>query len=190
MSVQIERNTRETQISLTFELCGEGKFEAKTGLPFFDHMLSAFALHGGMDIAGSVKGDLEVDAHHTIEDFGIVLGTAFRRAAEENAPLARYGSALVPMDEALCSAVVDISMRPYLVYQVETPDAAVGNIESQLFEEFFRAFAFQAGLTLHLKCEYGKNTHHIIEALFKACGRALRAAKQPAEQLLSTKGTL
>lgn len=190
MSVKVERKTKETEISLELTLRGEGTLALSTGIPFFDHMLSAFCLHGNMDLKGSVKGDLEVDAHHTIEDFGIVLGTAFKEAVKAEEAIARYGMSYVPMDEALCRAVLDISGRPFLVYQVECPDAQVGGVESQLFEEFFRAFAFAAGITLHLSCEYGKNTHHIIEALFKACGRALKEAKLPSEKLLSTKGML
>ena len=190
MSIHIERNTKETQIALDFSLRGAGKFSADTGLPFFNHMLAAFALHGAMDIAGSVKGDLEVDAHHTMEDFGIVLGTAFRDACAAAGPLARFGMSAVPMDEALSTACLDISNRPFLVWRCDFPDACVGGIESQLFEEFFRAFAFAAGITLHLRCDYGRNTHHMVEALFKACGRALREAKQPAEIMLSTKGKL
>ena len=185
-----ERNTKETQIKLILNLDG-GKISIDTGVGFFDHMLNSFATHGGFGLELSVKGDLNVDEHHTVEDTGIVLGKAFANALGDKSSIDRFGSFYVPMDEALGFACLDISNRPFLVFEAEFSDDRVGEFDTCLTEEFFRAFAFNAGLTLHVLEKYGKNDHHIIEALFKACAHALKiAAKQNGGAVLSTKGVL
>lgn len=183
------RCTRETDI--TAEVCLDGgRVKVSTGIGFFDHMLEAFAVHGGFGLMLQAKGDLHVDGHHTVEDTGIVLGKAFAEALGDKSGIARFGSFYVPMDEALGFAAVDVSGRPYLVYQAQLREERVGAFDTCLTPEFFRAFATHAGLTLHLKAEYGGNAHHIIEALFKASAHALRLAVAPKAGMLSTKGAL
>ena len=183
------RCTRETDI--TVEVCLDGgRVEVSTGIGFFDHMLEAFAVHGGFGLTVQAKGDLHVDGHHTVEDTGLVLGKAFAEALGGQSGIARFGSFYVPMDEALGFAAVDVSGRPYLVYQAQIREERVGAFDTCLTPEFFRAFAAHAGLTLHLKAEYGENAHHIIEALFKAAAHALRLAVAPKAGMLSTKGAL
>lgn len=188
-AVQLTRKTRETDIALALNPMG-GAVEVSTGIGFFDHMLTAFAVHGGFGLKVRVKGDLEVDGHHTVEDTGIVLGLAFAEALGDKSGIARFGSFYVPMDEALAFATVDVSGRPFLVFQAEFSQAACGQYDVCLTKEFFRAFAVNAGLTLHMRVEYGENAHHEVEALFKACAHALRLALAPKEGLLSTKGIL
>ena len=184
-----DRNTKETTISAAVNLDG-GSVEVATGIGFFDHMLEAFAVHGGFGLTVKAEGDLQVDDHHTVEDTGIVLGKAFSQALGDKTGIARFGSFFVPMDEALAFASVDISGRPYLVFDAVFPEQQVGEFDTCLTKEFFRAFCFQAGLTLHLKVEYGENSHHMIEALFKAAAHALGMAIQRKEGVLSTKGSL
>lgn len=188
---QAARKSRETDISVTVSLDG-GSVEIETGIGFFDHMLTALAVHGGFGLKVHTEGDLYVDCHHTIEDTGIVLGQAFAKALGDKGGICRFGSFFVPMDEALAFASVDISGRPFLVFQGEFPEERVGDFDTCMTEEFFRAFATNAGITLHLKCEYGKNSHHMIEALFKAAAHALRdaAAQEEGDVLLSSKGVL
>lgn len=187
---EINRKTRETDITVKLELDG-GNIDISTGIGFFDHMLTAFAVHSGMGLTVKAAGDLQVDAHHTVEDVGIVLGKAFKEALGDMKGIARYGTAFIPMDEALGFASVDISGRPFLVFKAEFSDDRIGEFDTCLAEEFFRAFAFNAGITLHLKCEYGKNDHHIAEALFKAAAHAVKAAKAVnGGEILSTKGVL
>ena len=189
-TAQIRRTTRETDISLSLCLDG-GAVGIQTGIGFFDHMLEAFAVHGGFGLEVAVKGDLEVDCHHTIEDAGIVLGRAFCEALGDKSGIARYGSFLLPMDETLASAAVDVSGRPYLVFNAAFPEERVGGFDTCMCGEFFRAFAMNAGVTLHLNVPYGGNSHHQIEALFKAAAHALRqAVTQTGKGTLSTKGTL
>lgn len=185
------RETRETQISVRLSLDG-GAQEIKTGIGFFDHMLQAFATHGGFGLQVLATGDLFVDGHHTAEDTGIVLGRAFRQALGDRSGIARFGSFYVPMDETLAFAAVDVSGRPFLVFGAEFPQQMVGDFDACLTEEFFRAFAMNAELTLHTRVEYGKNSHHMIEAMFKAVAHALRlaAAQTTPGQVLSTKGSL
>ncbi len=191
---QIKRETAETSINLTLDLDGSGQARIATGVPFLDHMLTLFARHSGADLEIAAQGDIEVDFHHTVEDLGICLGQALSRALGDFSGIARYGEALIPMDETLCGAVVDISKRPFLVFNIAITAPKVGKLDSELMEEFFRAFAVHGGLTLHLNLNYGKNQHHIFEAAFKACAHALRRAwTQPEElagKVLSTKGTL
>lgn len=190
---QLERNTMETKVKAEITLDGEGKSKIHTGIGFFDHMLTLFAKHGGFDLEVIAEGDLEVDGHHTVEDTGIVLGQVFAKAIGDKQGIARYGSAFVPMDEALAHVAVDISGRPYLVYQAELPNGLVGQFDIELVEEFFRALAVHAGLTLHVRLLYGSNAHHSIEAMFKALGRALSAAARQDPRIkgvLSTKGIL
>lgn len=190
-NAEITRKTKETEISVMLDLYGSGKADIKTGIGFFDHMLTALCVHGGFDMTVNAKGDLQVDGHHTVEDVGIVLGRAFKEAIGDMSGIARYGTAFIPMDEALGFASVDISGRPFLVFDAEFSDDRAGEFDTCLTEEFFRAFAFNAGITLHIKCEYGKNDHHKIEALFKACAHALKAAKSVSGgEILSTKGVL
>lgn len=186
----LSRKTKETEIALSLCLEG-GEVQVHTGIGFFDHMLCAMAAHGGFGLEVSVKGDLEVDCHHTVEDTGIVLGQAFRQALGQNPVIARYGTFFVPMDESLAMCSLDISNRPYLVFLAQFAQERVGAFDACMAEEFFRAFAVNAGITLHLKCPYGSNAHHQIEALFKAAGHALQIAVAPAgSQVLSTKGSL
>lgn len=189
----IERETGETKIWLEFELDGQGLLTGKTGVGFFDHMLHLWVRHGRFNLTLEVTGDLEVDAHHTVEDVGICLGKAFAQAVGDKRGINRYGSAWVPMDETLMLAVVDLSGRPYLGMQVRLPSPTVGGFDTELVEEFWRAFVNHGGLTLHIKQETGSNTHHIIEAIFKACGRAMgeAVALDPRETgIPSTKGLL
>ncbi len=190
-NAEITRKTKETDITVMLELDGSGKTDISTGIGFFDHMLTAFAVHGGMDLTVKVKGDLYVDGHHSVEDTGIVLGKAFAQAIGDMKGITRYGTAFIPMDEALGFASLDISGRPYLVFDADFSDDRIGEFDTCLTEEFFRAFAYNAGITLHLKCEYGKNDHHIAEALFKAAAHALKDAKEiSGNSILSTKGVL
>ncbi|MDR0914863.1 MAG: imidazoleglycerol-phosphate dehydratase HisB [Oscillospiraceae bacterium] len=188
-TASIARNTKETQITLNLNLDG-GEIAINTGIGFFDHMLTAFAAHGNFGLKVDITGDLQVDTHHTVEDAGIALGTAFRQALGTNPQIARFGSFFVPMDEALAFAAVDVSNRAYLVYDAVFPEAKCGDYDTCMTYEFFTAFANNAGLTLHMRAEYGLNSHHITEALFKAAAHAMRLAVVPREALLSTKGTL
>ncbi|MBP8646037.1 MAG: imidazoleglycerol-phosphate dehydratase HisB [Syntrophobacteraceae bacterium] len=172
----IKRETRETRIETEFSLDGQGMVDVQSGVPFLDHMLTLFAVHGFFDLQLRARGDLEVDAHHTVEDLGICLGQALSRALGDRTGIRRYGSAVVPMDEARAEVVLDLSNRPYLVYGV--PDLAdrVGEFETELVPEFFRAFCQHGGVTLHITVPCGTNTHHILEAVFKAWGKALDRA--------------
>lgn len=188
-TVQLTRKTKETDVSVSLDLQGK-EVEISTGIGFFDHMLTAFAVHGGFGLKVCVQGDLNVDGHHTVEDTGIVLGQAFAKALEDKSGISRFGSFYVPMDEALAFAAVDVSGRPFLVFQGDFSQEVCGEYDACLTEEFFRAFATNAGITLHLKVEYGKNAHHEIEAVFKACAHAMRLALIPKEGVLSTKGVL
>jgi len=170
------RSTKETDISVRLDLDGSGKVDVSTGLPFFDHMIEQLGRHGGFDLALTAKGDLEVDAHHTVEDTGIVLGAALAEALGDKAGVRRFASYLLPLDEALIQVALDLSGRPFLVYEVETSPERIGTFDPQLAEEFFRAFVTSAGITLHLKSLSGRNGHHILEASFKGVARALRDA--------------
>lgn len=190
-TAQISRKTKETDITLILNLDGTGNNSISTGIGFFDHMLTAFAVHSGIDMKLDVKGDLNVDGHHTVEDTGIVIGQAFRLAIGDMKGISRYGTSYIPMDESLGFACLDISNRPFLVFNGEFNDDRVGEFDTCLTEEFFRAFAFNAGITLHIKKEYGKNDHHSIEAIFKAVAHALKQAKQIiGNEILSTKGVI
>ena len=187
----INRQTAETRISINLSLDGTGSFDGSSGIGFFDHMLNSFAVHGGFDIVLSAKGDLHVDCHHTVEDIGIVLGKAFNGAHGDKRGIARFGSSAIPMDEALARAVVDISGRPYLVFDANFEEEKVGEFDTCMTEEFFRAFAFNAGMTLHMSLLYGKNSHHCIEAIFKAVAHALKTAiKIEGDTILSAKDVL
>ena len=170
------RSTKETDIAVRLDLDGSGKVDVSTGLPFFDHMIEQLGRHGGFDLSLSAKGDLDVDAHHTVEDTGIVLGAALAEALGDKAGVRRFASYLLPLDEALIQVALDLSGRPYLVYEVETSPERIGTFDPQLAEEFFRAFVTAAGITLHLKSLSGRNGHHVLEASFKGVARALRDA--------------
>jgi len=191
---KVQRQTVETNINLDFQLDGRGVASIATGIPFMDHMLTLFARHSRSNLKVDAQGDLEVDYHHTVEDLGICLGQALTLALGDAGGIARYGQATIPMDEALCSVAVDISKRPHLTYNVPLMVEKVGVMDTELVEEFFRAFASQGGMTLHINLHYGKNQHHIFEAVFKALAHALRRAWTPdaslAGQPLSTKGML
>lgn len=187
---EITRNTKETEIALTLDLEG-GARQIDTGIGFFDHMLNSFAVHAGFGLSVKCRGDLEVDGHHTVEDVGIVLGQALAEILGDKRGIARFGSAYVPMDEALGFCALDCSGRPYLVIDAPMPQAMCGQYDTCLTVEFMRALAMNAGLTLHLKSMYGDNAHHITEALFKALARALRqAVALTGGEILSAKGVL
>jgi len=191
---EIRRETRETQITASLRLDGEGTADVITGIGFLDHMLVLLAKHGRMDLVVRAQGDLNTDDHHTAEDVGIVLGQAIARALGDKRGICRYGQAMVPMDEALATAVIDLSGRPWLVFIADFTSDRVGAFSTQMTGEFFRALAFNAGMTLHLTCQYGDNDHHKIEAMFKAFARSFKAAAaidpQTAEEIPSTKGVL
>ena len=187
----ILRETAETRIEVTVNLDGAGRADVASGIGFFDHMLCAFARHGRFDLKVSVRGDLHVDGHHTVEDTGIVLGQALNRALGDRKGLRRFASACIPMDEALCLTVLDFSNRPFLVFDADMPQPMIGTYDPCLTEEFLRALAVNSGLTLHMKCLYGKNAHHITEALFKSLGAAVKEAVQiTGTGVTSTKGVL
>lgn len=189
-SADISRKTKETDIKIELSLDG-GECEINTGIGFFDHMLTAFAVHGGFGLKADVKGDLHVDCHHTIEDTGIVLGKAFAEALGDKSGIERYGSFTVPMDESLAFVSLDVSGRPFLVFNAEFSEERVGEFDSCMCEEFMRAFAYNAGITLHVNMIYGGNTHHQIEAIFKALAHALAVAvRETGKGVLSTKGSL
>jgi len=191
---QIERKTKETDIVLQLNVDGTGASKIETGIPFFGHMLEAFSKHGLMDLTVDASGDLEVDLHHTVEDVGIVLGLALRRALGDRRGIVRFGTAAIPMDETLVSAAVDISGRPFIVFNVPLRRTRIANLDLDLLEDFFRAFAFNAELNLHVNMHYGQNLHHVAEAVFKAVGRALAQATRLdpriAGMVPSTKGSL
>jgi imidazoleglycerol-phosphate dehydratase len=192
-SAYIDRKTSETEITLSISLDGEGKSSVRTGIPFFDHMLTLFSRHGLIDLDVEAKGDIEVDYHHTVEDVGLALGAAFTKALGDKSGIRRYGSAYVPMDEALARVVVDCSGRPYLAYEVPSGVEAIGLFPFQLVEEFLRAFSVQAGLTIHVSILAGRDAHHMAEAIFKALGRALDVAVSHDDRVKgipSTKGVL
>lgn len=189
----ITRNTKETKITLTLNLDGEGRAQISTGIGFFDHMLNSFARHGFFDLALRVEGDLDVDTHHTIEDTGIVLGKAIKEAVGEKKGIVRYGSVILPMDEALLLCSLDLSGRPYLVYDLNLTREFVGDLETEMIREFFYAVSYGAEMNLHLKQLSGTNNHHIIEAGFKAFAKALDKAVSLDSRIsgvLSTKGSL
>lgn len=189
----IERNTKETKIKATLNLDGTGKSEISTGIGFFDHMLEGFSRHGFFDLTMKVNGDLQVDGHHSVEDAGIVLGTAVKEALGDKAGIRRYGSFILPMDDALCLCAVDLCGRPYFAFDCEFPAERVGELDTELVREFFYAVSYSAGMNLHIKMISGINAHHMIEAMFKAFGKALDGAvsKDPrVEGVLSTKGAL
>ncbi len=191
-TVTLTRNTKETEIEMSLTL-GEkaGAFEGTTGIGFFDHMLNSFCVHGGFRVALKMQGDLEVDGHHTVEDVGIVLGKLFAEAVGDRSKIKRFGFSYVPMDEALARAVIDISGRPYLVYDAVVTAPMIGDYDSQLTLEFMRALAYNMGATLHVKSEYGVNEHHITEAVFKSVARAIKEAVGVNDgEILSAKGVL
>jgi imidazoleglycerol-phosphate dehydratase len=190
---RVVRKTKETDIRINLTLDGMGTAQINTGIPFLDHMLDLFARHGLFDLQVECKGDLDIDDHHSVEDVAICLGQAFLHAIGDKAGIARYGMSLVPMDEALCRAVVDLSGRFYLVYDVEAKRARIGNFSVELAEHFWRSFAEALKCNLHIDLLRGRNTHHILEASFKATSRALRQAVERDPRItgvLSTKGTL
>ena len=171
-----ERKTRETEIFVAVDLDGQGDYDIETGIGFFDHMLEAFAKHAMIDLRVRAEGDLHVDMHHTVEDVGIVMGQAVEQALGDAGGIRRFGAAYIPMDETLSRASVDIAKRPYLVWRVALPRPKIGDMDTELFKEWFHAFATNAGLCLHVENLYGENTHHIIESCFKATARAFREA--------------
>ena len=193
-SARASRATGETTVRVSLEIDGSGSAEVDTGIGFFDHMLHLFAKHAGVDLTVAASGDLEVDGHHTVEDVGIVLGQVIRDAIGDKRGICRYGHCYVPMDEALGFCAMDFSGRPFLVFHAEFRSDLVGTMATELVREFFQALASAAGMTIHLKCEYGYNDHHKIEALFKAFGRAFRMAAAIdgdfADSIPSTKGVL
>ena len=191
---EISRETSETAITVALGLDGEGRADLATGIGFLDHMLTALARHGLFDLTVRAKGDLHIDFHHTTEDVGIVIGQCLRQALGDKRGIRRYGAATIPMDEALAEAAVDISGRPFLAWSVTFAQPKIGEMDTELFEEFFRALAFNAGITLHVTQKAGTNAHHVAEACFKALARALREAVEPDPRAISaipsTKGVL
>lgn len=190
---EVKRRTRETDIHILLEIDGQGRTEIATGVPFMDHMLTLFGVHGFFNLTIKAKGDTEIDDHHTVEDLGICLGQAFKKALGDFSAIKRYGLAAVPMDETLVRVSCDFSNRPYLHYGAEIKDQKVGRFDTALVQEFLRAFTLHAGLTLHVEVAHGANTHHILEAIFKAAGRCLDQATSKELRLagpLSSKGSL
>lgn len=192
-TANINRKTKETDITLNLKIDGAGISDVHTGIGFFDHMLEGFSKHGFFDLTLQVNGDLHVDGHHTVEDTGIVLGTAIREAIGDKAGIKRYGSFILPMDDALCLCAIDLCGRPYFAYDCEFPVERVGELDTELVKEFFYAVSYGAGMNLHIKMLNGANAHHMIEAMFKAFGKALDEATSYDERIkgvLSTKGAL
>lgn len=190
---EVNRKTGETDIQVKLNLDGEGNYSINTGIGFFDHMLNLMTKHGLLDLALKAKGDLEVDSHHTIEDVGIALGQCLNRALGDKSGIKRYGTSFVPMDEVLASVSIDVSGRPFIVCDFNFTVDRVGEMDTEMVEEFLRAVAFNAGITLHARVLYGKNNHHMIEAVFKALGRALREATDIDPRIkgvMSTKGSI
>lgn len=191
----VTRKTRETDIKITINLDGKGTYKINTSVPFVDHMLSLMSKHGHIDLNVEAKGDIEVDYHHLMEDIGIVMGDAIKKALGEKLQIRRYGETVTPMDESLAQVVIDLSGRPYLVYKVKTPrgDSQIKSLGVSLFEDFFRAMTNHAGMNLHIILHYGRDPHHIFEAIFKGFGRAMRSAVElhpKTKGVPSTKGTL
>lgn len=193
-TAKITRKTKETDISISIDLDGKGENEISTGIGFFDHMLTALSKHSGIDMNISCKGDLEVDSHHSVEDVGIALGQAVNEALGDKLGIRRFGEARIPLDEALGEAIVDVSGRPFIVFNCEFKGDMMGTMDTQLVEEFMRSFAYNAGITLHVSALYGTNDHHKAEAMFKSLARALRQATEIDPrfegQVISTKGSL
>ena len=190
---EVRRKTKETAVVLGLNLDGSGKHLIKTGIPFFDHMLSLLAYHSRVDLSLMARGDIGVDAHHTVEDVGICLGDGIRKAVGEAKGIQRYGAATIPMDESLVSVAIDLSMRPYLVFQMKLRRSKIGTFDPELVEEFFKALCNHARITLHINLLYGRNSHHMVEAVFKGFGRALKEAvslDERASEVPSTKGML
>lgn len=191
--VRLERNTKETQIRLELSLDEAYEPRLEVGLPFFEHMLRAMAFHGGFGLTIQAKGDIEVDPHHLVEDIGLVLGHALIEIIDRFGAVARYGWSLIPMDDALSEAAIDVCRRPYLVYHAEYPQTHSGDFDMSLFREFFQALANRAQINLHLHCRYGHNSHHMSESLFKALGKTIAAAYKTVDSglsAMSTKGAL
>lgn len=193
-TAQVERNTKETKISVSLNLDGQGKYDIKTGIGFLDHMMEQLSRHSLIDLTVRAEGDLHIDYHHTTEDVGITIGEAFAKALGERKGITRYGSALIPMDETLTRVVLDISGRPYFVWKVDFTKPKLGEMDTELFREWFQAFAMHAGATLHVENLYGINNHHIVESCYKGLARALREAvaidPRKSDEIPSTKGTL
>ena len=193
-NAQIERKTKETQISVALNIDGTGQADINTGIGFLDHMLEQLARHSFMDITLKAKGDLHIDDHHTTEDTGWALGQAFKEALGDRRGITRYGASLLPMDETMSQVVVDLSGRPFLVWRVVLPSQTLGSMQTELFREWFQAFSMSSGITLHVENFYGVNTHHIIESCFKALARAIRQSTEidprASQEIPSTKGTL
>jgi imidazoleglycerol-phosphate dehydratase len=190
---EVKRKTKETEVVLKLNLDGSGKHSITTGIPFFDHMLTLLTYHSRMDLFLKARGDIGVDAHHTVEDVGICLGDGIRKAFREGKGIRRYGMAMIPMDETLVSITLDFSMRPFLVFQMKLRRSKIGTFDPELVEEFFKALCNHAKITLHINLLYGRNSHHMVEAVFKGFGRALREAAsfdERASQIPSTKGML
>ncbi len=190
---KVKRKTSETTISMEMDLDGSGRAEIDTTVPFMNHMLTLFSRHGLFDIKIAGKGDRDVDDHHLVEDLGICLGELVKEALGSKEGIKRYGSALLPMDESLCSIAIDLSGRPYLIYNVEFGEARIGDFDPALLKEFFKSFSDHSGMTLHINVLYGKNNHHVAESIFKAFARALRRAASLDDRIqgvMSTKGSL
>ena len=192
-SSKVNRRTKETEIGINLNISGKGKYEISTGIPFFNHMLTLFTVHGFFDLSLEAKGDIDVDFHHTIEDIGLVLGDAFDKALGDRKGIKRYGHAVTPMDDALTAVTVDLSKRPFLVYNIPSIKGEGSNLNSILAKEFFRAFVIKGGMNLHINVFYGENEHHILESVFKSVGRSLYQASSFDKRITdirSSKGSL
>ncbi len=191
--VSVSRKTKETEINICFDLDGSGKADISTGIPFFDHMLTAFAVHGFFDLEIKAKGDLDIDFHHTVEDIGLVFGQAFSKALKHKKAIVRFGDSCVPMDESLSRVTIDVSNRPYLVYNFPKDLRVKGKFDAFLAKEFFQAFCVQGAINLHINSYYGENEHHVLESIFKSFGKSLHMATRSDERIsgvLSSKGSL
>ena len=188
-SAAVDRKTKETEISVKFNIDGNGTYDISTGVPFFDHMLTLFVVHGFFDLSIQAEGDVEVDFHHTVEDVGLVLGDALNQAMGDRKGIVRYGHAVTPMDDALSAVTIDLSNRPYLVFNAVCPTPSAGHFDVSMAKEFFRAFAMRSGMNLHINLYYGENEHHIIESIFKATGRALDQATGFDERIRSVRSS-
>ena len=191
--ILVARKTKETNLTLEFDILGSGETKLNTELPFFDHLLNSMAFHGNFNLKITGTGDIDVDPHHLVEDVGIVLGDALKQTAQQYSPITRFGHSVIPMDDALSEVTIDVCGRPFCFYKADYPQARSGSFDMSLLREFFNALAGKANIVIHAECRYGENSHHMAESLFKALGKAIKQAYQPLKEgssVLSTKGVI